>query len=39
VDEATRIKVRAAVTARLAQEMDPGGIYLTAAAWLVRAQV
>jgi SAM-dependent methyltransferase len=37
VDEATRTKVRAAVTARLAQELGPGGIYLTAATWLVRA--
>ena len=37
VDEATRAKVRAAVTARLAQELEPGGIYLTAGAWLVRA--
>ena len=36
-DEATRAKVRAAVTERLAQEMGPGGIYLTSAAWLVRA--
>lgn len=37
VDETTRVKVRAAVTARLAQELEPGGIFLTAAAWLVRA--
>jgi SAM-dependent methyltransferase len=37
VDEATRSKVRAAVTARLAQELGPGGISLTAGAWLVRA--
>ncbi len=37
VDEATRAKVRAAVTARLAQEMGPGGIYLTAGTWLARA--
>jgi SAM-dependent methyltransferase len=37
VDEPTRAKVRAAVTARLAQELGPGGIYLTAATWLVRA--
>jgi len=37
VDETTRAKVRAAVTARLAQELEPGGIYLTAGAWLVRA--
>ncbi|HXJ03405.1 MAG TPA: methyltransferase domain-containing protein, partial [Micropepsaceae bacterium] len=36
-DEATRAKVRAAVTERLAREMGPGGIYLTSAAWLVRA--
>src|SRR5207253_1996387 len=32
VDEAIRVKVRAAVTARLAQEMGSGGIYLTAGA-------
>ncbi len=37
VDEQTRTKIRAAVTARLAQELEPGGIYLTAGAWLVRA--
>lgn len=37
VDEAIRAKVRAAVTERLAKEMGPGGIYLTSAAWLVRA--
>jgi ubiquinone/menaquinone biosynthesis C-methylase UbiE len=37
IDEATRAKVRAAVIARLAQELGPGGIYLTAATWLVRA--
>jgi SAM-dependent methyltransferase len=37
IDEATRAKARAAVIARLAQEMGPGGIYLTSAAWLVRA--
>ncbi|MEA2823993.1 MAG: hypothetical protein QOF03_475 [Alphaproteobacteria bacterium] len=36
-DEPTREKVRAAVTARLAQELGPGGIYLTAGVWLVRA--
>ena len=36
-DEETRTKVRAAVTERLANEMRPGGIYLTSAAWLVRA--
>jgi SAM-dependent methyltransferase len=38
VDELTCEKVRAAVTARLAQELGPGGIYLTAGAWLVRAR-
>jgi hypothetical protein len=37
-DEATRAKVRAAVTERLAKEMGPQGIYLTSAAWLVRAR-
>jgi SAM-dependent methyltransferase len=37
-DEATRAKVRAAVTARLAQEMGPDGIWLTSAAWLVQAR-
>lgn len=37
VDEATREKVRTAVTARLAQELGPGGVYLTAGVWLVRA--
>jgi SAM-dependent methyltransferase len=37
VDEATRAKIRAAVTVRLAQELEPGGIYLTAGAWLVHA--
>jgi len=36
-DEATRQKVREAVTERLAAEMRPDGIYLTSAAWLVRA--
>ncbi len=36
-DGATRAKVRAAVTARLAQEMGPGGVFLTAGAWLVSA--
>jgi SAM-dependent methyltransferase len=36
-DEVTRQKVRDAVTARLADEMGPDGIYLTSAAWLVRA--
>jgi SAM-dependent methyltransferase len=39
VDETTRTKIRAAVTARLAQEWGPGGIYLTAGAWLVRAGI
>jgi SAM-dependent methyltransferase len=38
VDEATRIKVRAAVTERLAKEMGPDGIWLTSAAWLVQAR-
>jgi len=37
VDEATRAKVRAAVTARLVHELEPGGIYLSAGCWLVRA--
>ena len=37
IDESTRAKAREAVIARLAQEMGPGGIYLTSAAWLVRA--
>jgi SAM-dependent methyltransferase len=37
VDEATRAKVRAAVTERLAKEMGPDGIYLGIGAWLVRA--
>jgi SAM-dependent methyltransferase len=36
-NEETRVKVRAAVTERLAKEMAPDGIYLTSAAWLVRA--
>jgi SAM-dependent methyltransferase len=36
-DEATRMKVRAAVTERLAREMTSDGIYLNSAAWLVRA--
>jgi ubiquinone/menaquinone biosynthesis C-methylase UbiE len=36
-DDATRAKVRAVVTERLAKEMGPNGIYLTSAAWLVRA--
>jgi SAM-dependent methyltransferase len=39
VDEPTRAKVRAAVTERLAREVGPDGIYLTSAAWLVRASV
>jgi len=38
VDEATRAKVRAAVTERLAKEMGPDGIWLTSAAWLVQAR-
>jgi SAM-dependent methyltransferase len=38
MDDATRARVRAAVTERLAGEMGPGGIYLTSAAWLVRAR-
>ena len=37
VGDETRAKVRAAVTARLAQEMGPEGIFLTAGAWLVSA--
>ena len=37
-DEETRAKVRAAVTERLAQEMGPNGIFLTAGAWLVSAK-
>jgi SAM-dependent methyltransferase len=37
VDEETRAKVRTAVTARLAQELGPGGISLTAGVWLVSA--
>jgi SAM-dependent methyltransferase len=37
-DDATRAKVRIAVTARLARELGPGGIYLTAGAWLVAAR-
>ena len=36
-DDATRMKVREAVTARLAREMQPDGIFLNSAAWLVRA--
>lgn len=38
VDDETRKKVREAVTARLAREMGPGGIYLTAGCWLVAAK-
>jgi SAM-dependent methyltransferase len=37
LDAAVQAKVRAAVIERLAKEMGPGGIYLTSAAWLVRA--
>jgi hypothetical protein len=37
-DDETRKKVREAVTARLAREMGPGGIYLTAGCWLVAAR-
>jgi SAM-dependent methyltransferase len=37
-DEQTKAKVRAAVTERLAKEMGPGGIYLTAGCWLVEAR-
>jgi ubiquinone/menaquinone biosynthesis C-methylase UbiE len=36
-DETTRAKVRIAVTERLARELGPGGIYLTAGTWLVTA--
>ncbi len=36
-DDATRQRVREAVTERLSAEMGPDGIYLTSAAWLVRA--
>ena len=36
-DEATRAKVREAVTERLAKEMGPDGVCLTSAAWLVCA--
>ena len=38
VDDETRKSVREAVTARLAREMGPGGIYLTASCWLVAAK-
>jgi SAM-dependent methyltransferase len=37
-DAETRAKVRAAVTARLAREIGPDGIWLIAAAWLVSAR-
>jgi hypothetical protein len=37
IDEPTRAKARQAVIERLAKEMGPKGIYLTSAAWLVRA--
>jgi SAM-dependent methyltransferase len=37
-DEATRAKVRCAVEERLAKEMQPDGIFLTQAAWLVAAR-
>ena len=37
-DEDTRKRVREAVTARLAREMGPGGVYLMAACWLVAAR-
>lgn len=36
-DEATRQRVREAVTERLSAEVGPDGIFLTSAAWLVRA--
>jgi SAM-dependent methyltransferase len=38
VDDVTRKSVSEAVTARLAREMGPGGVYLTAACWLVAAR-
>jgi SAM-dependent methyltransferase len=38
VDAATRKKVRAAVIERLAREMGPDGVYLTAGCWLVSAR-
>ena len=38
VDEDTRKRVREAVTARLAREMGPHGVYLGAACWLVSAK-
>jgi SAM-dependent methyltransferase len=37
-DEPTRAKVGAAVTERLAREVGPDGVYLTAGVWLVRAR-
>ncbi len=37
-DEATKAHVRAALTDRLAREMGPGGIYLTAGCWLIAAR-
>jgi SAM-dependent methyltransferase len=37
-DEDTRNRVREAVTTRLAREMGPDGIYLTAGCWLVAAK-
>jgi ubiquinone/menaquinone biosynthesis C-methylase UbiE len=36
-DEVTQKKLRDAVAARLSKEMQPDGVYLTCAAWLVRA--
>ena len=38
VDEATRARVRAALTERLAKELQPGGIFLTAGVWLAAAR-
>jgi hypothetical protein len=38
VDAATRKKVRAAVIERLARELGPDGVYLTAGCWLVSAR-
>ena len=38
VDEDTRKRAREAVTARLAREMGPEGVYLAAACWLVSAR-
>jgi SAM-dependent methyltransferase len=37
-DDATRAKVRTAVTERLTRELGPQGVYLTAGAWLVAAR-